>query len=317
MIQFYKKRDFGGLIADTFNFVKLYGKNYFKNYFLINGLLLILIILLMMLGLKDFFAFFLNGDTPDSSYVEAYLQENTTLLAVIMAIMAILFILAIIINYAYPVLYIKRLAETQNKNIKVDDILADTKRNAKKLFSFALGFMFIVAPLATIIIGISYLLIFIIIGIVVLLIVTPVVMNMMNFLLFDYLNTNRGFFSSLSYSIRSQFSYQNHTDGSPFWKYWGTTIVFYIILQVITSVFTIIPFFVLGIQSGLSETGGSSFEKSIPIVFVIAYALSMLVSFILSNLLYICTALMYYDSRTDLHRKLDLSEIDNIGKNEI
>ena len=37
MFEFYKRRDFGGLISDSFAFFKIYGKNYFKNYFLING----------------------------------------------------------------------------------------------------------------------------------------------------------------------------------------------------------------------------------------------------------------------------------------
>lgn len=37
MMQFYKKRDFGALISDTFTFFKENGKNYFKNYILLNG----------------------------------------------------------------------------------------------------------------------------------------------------------------------------------------------------------------------------------------------------------------------------------------
>ena len=61
MMQFYKKRDFGALISDTFNFVKLYGKNYFKNYFVINGLLLILMMVLVFFGFKNFFSLIFEG----------------------------------------------------------------------------------------------------------------------------------------------------------------------------------------------------------------------------------------------------------------
>ena len=34
MMEFYKKRDFGTFISDSFNFFKVYGKNYLKNYIL-------------------------------------------------------------------------------------------------------------------------------------------------------------------------------------------------------------------------------------------------------------------------------------------
>ena len=50
---------------------------------------------------------------------------------------------------------------------------------------------------------------------------------------------------------------------------------------------------------------------------IITYALIMLVSFIANNLIYVNIGLMYYDNRTDLHRKMDLSEIETIGRNEI
>lgn len=317
MIQFYKKRTFGEFIADTFNFVKIYGKNYFKNYIIINGLLLILMMLLMVLGLKDIFSYFMQGTVPDSSFVEDYFSENVGLMVVVFGIMFVLFFVAMLVNYAYPVLYIKRLIQTNESSIKLDDILGDIKANMGKIFVFFLGMMFVVGPLAMIVIGITYLLIFLIIGFFLLILVAPVVMNTINFLLFDYMNSQRGFFSSLSYSIRAQFSYPTHSEGSPFWKYWGAIIVLYIIIQVLTSVFTIIPFIFLGISSGVSNEQLDADISIFTILMVITYSLSIIVSFIASNLIYICTAFMYYDSRTDLHRQVDLTEIESIGKNEL
>ncbi|WP_262483509.1 hypothetical protein [Chryseobacterium sp. P1-3] len=41
-----------------------------------------------------------------------------------------------------------------------------------------------------------------------------------------------------------------------------------------------------------------------------------MLSLVLSNLMYINAGLMYYDSRTDLHQKAELAEIDTIGSNE-
>ena len=47
MFQLYKKRDFSALVGDTFGFFKLEGKNYFKNYFTINGGLLLLLVVII------------------------------------------------------------------------------------------------------------------------------------------------------------------------------------------------------------------------------------------------------------------------------
>lgn len=317
MIQFYKKRSFGDFVADTFNFLKIYGKNYFKNYLLINGLLLILMMFLMVLGLKDIFAYFMEGTIPDSSFVEDYFSENVGLLVAVFAIMFLLFLVAMVVNYAYPVFYIKRTIETNVKSIKLDDIFGDIKANLGKLFIFLVGLIFIVGPLATIVIGLSYVLVFIIIGFFLLILVTPVVMNSINFLLFDYLNTSRGFFASLSYAIRSQFSYPHHSEGTPFWKYWGATTVLYILIQVVTSVFTIIPFIFFGISQEVFSSASEMDANIFPIIIIITYSISIIISFVVSNLIYICTGFMYYDSRTDLHRTVDLTEIDSIGKNEL
>jgi hypothetical protein len=47
------------------------------------------------------------------------------------------------------------------------------------------------------------------------------------------------------------------------------------------------------------------------------YGISILVTFVLYNVMYVNAGLQYYDSRTDLHRNLDLNEIDTIGQGEI
>lgn len=316
MIQFYKKRNFRELISDTFYFLKLYGKNYFTNYFLINGLLLILMMFLMVIGLKDILAFFISGTTPSSSFIENYFSENLGVIIVVFIIVSLLFLITMVINYSFPVFYIKRIAETHQQHIKLDEILSDIKQNSGRMFIFFLGLTFIITPLSILALGISYILVLLIIGFFLLILSGPTIMNIVNFTLYDYLNTQKGFFSSFSYAIRSQFSYPNATEGSPFWKYWGSTIVIYIIIQSITTIFTSIPLFLLIIIPELVSSGIDVDSSYSPIIFLIFYSLAILLSFIMSNLIYICTGFMYYDNRTDLHRKVDLSEIDNIGKYE-
>lgn len=320
MIQFYKKRDFGTFISDSFNFFKLYGKNYFKNYILINGLLLILMVTVFIFGYKELFSqIFGSNMGGDTYYFERYFSENAGMLIGVGVLTFLFFMILAIINYLYPVFYLKRIANGA-KSIKTDEILGDFKENIGRIAKLCLGMTFIVIPLSLFLIGFSYLLIFILIGIFLVMIVYPTLFNVITFLMYDYFNSNRGFIESLSYSIRSQFSYPNGSEKSPYWKYWGAAFVMFIIMSMVSSVFTYIPM-IFFYGSVLTTTPDGNFEQNpftgaFGIAFFVFYGISMLLSFFLSNLLYVNSGLMYYDSRTDLHQKVELEEIDTIGINE-
>lgn len=322
MMQFYKKRDFSGFISDTFSFFKENGKNYFKNYFLINGLLLILLVVIFVFGYRELFSQMLGSNTGGQKYYfEAYFQQNSAVLIAVSSIVFILFLALIMVSYSFPILYMKRLSETGNQNIKADEILSDLKNNTGRFMKFFIGLLFIVAPLTMIIFGISVMLIVVVIGFFLLILLGPATVNVVNFLMFDYFHTKKGFFESLSYALRAQFSYNNGREKSPFWKYWGSTIIMYIIVQIITSVFTFIPMIIMVTGMYTVPQGGelpqNFMEGSMGILFFVIYGISILVSFLLMNIIFVNSGLQYYDSRTDLHRNIDLSEIDSIGTNEI
>lgn len=319
-MQFYKKRDFGAFITDSFTFFKLYGKNYFKNYILLNGLLLILMVAIFIFGYRELIMqIFGSNMSGESYYFESYFEDNIGMFVVIGLITFLLFLLMMIVNYLFPVFYLKRLAEGETK-IRTDDILGDFKRNAGKIGKLCLGVIFIVTPLSLILMGISYVMIVIVVGFFLILLVYPVLFNVVTFLMYDYFNSKRGFFESLSYSIRAQFSYTNGREKSPFWKYWGSTVVISIILYVITTIFTAIPmiFFMLKITTTAPDANfeQNPFAGSLGVMMFVMYGISLLVSFFLSNMLYVNSGLMYYDSRRDFHQKVELEEIETIGINE-
>ncbi len=318
MIHFYKKRDFSSFISDTFLFFKEYGKNYFKNYTIINGLIIILLLALIVFGFGEIFSQMFTMDSADQTrYFERYFEENNVILILVSILILILYLVLMLFSYLFPVLYMKRVSETGAKSITMDQILADIKSQVSRFILFALGMMFIITPLIGIVLGVSVMLIFIIIGIPLLFILLPAIINVIQFLLYDYFHTKKGFFASLSYAIRAQFSYQNGADKSPFWKYWAATTVMYMVIQVIISVFTMIPMFMMmgsaiaGAQSGKIQA--NPFEGTMGWMVFAIYAISILASIILSNFLYVNSGFMYYDSRIDLHRSVSLSEIDRIG----
>lgn len=320
-MQFYKKRDFGAFISDTFLFFKENGRNYFKNYLLINGLLLILLVFIFVFGYRELFSQMLGSNTGGQNYYfEAYFQQNSTMLILVSTIVFILFLAVAMVSYSYPILYMKRLSETGNKNIKADEILSDLKNNTGRFVKFFFGLVFIIAPLAMIIFGISFMLIVLLIGFFLLILLGPAMMNVINFLMFDYFHTKKSFFESLSYAVRAQFSYKHGREKSPFWKYWGSTAVIYLMIQMISGVFTFIPLLlVMGGMYTVPQTGveDNPFQGTMGVLFFIIYGISILVSFIMINVVFINAGLQYYDSRTDLHRNVDLSEIDTIGTHEI
>ncbi|WP_313093155.1 DUF4013 domain-containing protein [Chryseobacterium flavum] len=320
MIQFYKKRDFGTFISDSFNFFKLYGKNYFKNYLLINGLLLILMVVVVIFGYKELFSQLFGSNLGgETYYFEQYFSDNAGMLITVGIITFLLFMILAIVNYLYPVFYLKRIAQGTEK-IKTDEILGDFKNNVGKIAKLCLGMMFIVAPLALFVVAFSYILVIVIIGFFLILLIYPTIFNVITFLMYDYFNSGRGFFESLSYSIRSQFSYPNGSEKSPYWKYWASAFVMFIIISIATSVFTYIPL-IFFYGSILTSSPDGNFEQNpftgvAGIIFFVFYGISMLLSFFLSNLMYVNAGFMYYDSRTDLHQKAELEEIETIGINE-
>lgn len=320
MMQFYKNRDFGTFISDSFGFFRVYGKNYFKNYILLNGLLLILMVVVVIFGYRELLMqIFGSNMSGKSSYLENYFEDNLGMFIVIGLLTFILFVVLMIVNYLYPVFYLKRLAGGETK-ISMDDILNDFKNNAKKIGILCLGMIFIVTPPAFIVLGVSYALVLVLIGIPIMLFVFPTVMNIVNFLMYDVFNSKRGFFESLSYSIRAQFSYANGREKSPYWKYWGATLVLFIIMYVITTIFTMIPMIIFFATMMTSAPDGNfeqnPFSGAMGILFFVMYGFSLLVSFFLSNLMYVNSGFIYYDSRRDLHQQVELAEIDTIGSNE-
>ncbi|KQS93593.1 hypothetical protein [Chryseobacterium sp. Leaf394] len=319
MITFYKKRDFGTFITDSFAFFKSNGKNYFRNFILINGMVLILLVLVMYFGFKEFLGQFFNGNLSGQSYYfERYFEDNLGLVIITGIVIMIIYSFLMMLNLLYPVFYVRRIAGGQ-KEVSVENIISDLKTHSKKLIQLYFGLILLVIPAAFVLIALSYAMVLVFIGIPVLIFVVPTLFNAITFLVYDFVYTDRGFFESLSYAIRSQFSYSNGREKTPYWKYWGSTIILFVLYYVITSVFTAIPMVILMMRLAVS-TSDNNFEQNpfaggFGAVIMVIYGISIILSSLLMNVLYINSGLLYFDSRRDLHQKLEMEEIDTIGLN--
>ncbi|MYY42621.1 hypothetical protein EH155_08770 [Elizabethkingia anophelis] len=313
-MQFYKKRDFGALVSDTLNFFKLYGKNYFKNYLTLNGGIIILLVVVIVIGFGDFFKQAFGSNTNGEAYLfQDYFQQNQGLLIGASVLSIILIILLSLISYSFPVLYMKRLAETGNSKVTMNEMIEDMKKNLKKFFIFFIGSVFILTPLFIFAFIISSFLMIILIGFLLILACIPVMVNIINFTLFNMYNTNDGFFSSIGKAFRIQFS-------KDFWKYIGSTFIIYLLINVVTTIFAFIPMmflygYILTTVNTTPDAIGSD-SSFFMLLMAIVYAVSIACTIVLNNLIYVNAGFMYYDSRTDLHRNVTFSEIDTIGSGE-
>lgn len=303
---FYKKRDFGELISDTLEFFRVYGKNYFKNYFAINGGILILLLIFSVVGFKDIVGqVFSSNLGGESYYFEEYFDQNAGMLIAVSIIIFILLFTLSIVSYSFPILYMDAVAKTKQKSFTINEMLSMLKDKAGRMIIFAIASLFIITPLIFLALGISIALIFLIIGFFLIIALIPISVIIINFTLFDFLTTKNQYFDSLGSAFRYTFS-------NRFWKYLGVIIIIYFIIQAIVGFFTMVPAFIMGVSDLMIYSNEES--KSLIIIAVVFYMLGILASFILSNAVYILSGFMYYDSREDLQRETHFDEIDSIGK---
>lgn len=305
---FYKKRDFGELIGDTFNFFKKYGKNFIWNYLLINGGVVILFFITVVIGYGEIIKQFIGGNIQGEAYIfENFFNDNQGLLIITSLIILVLMILLGLIAFSFPAIYMKKVAETGKEKLTTEEIISGLKENVGKLIIFFLGTTFILAPIYMVMMGVLTVLGMMLVGYLLMLIAVPIFLNIVNLSLFHMIHTDEGFFASVGKAISMQFS-------NSFWKYVGSTIVLYIIIQLAMSILLIIPVAALVFVVFSMDAGASEASMFMIVISMIVYFLAILVGMLQMNLLYVNTGFLYYDGREDLQREASISEIDQIGQ---
>ena len=160
--------------------------------------------------------------------------------------------------------------------------------------------------------GLTMLLIMIIIGIPLLLILIPAISSWISLSYYHYISTNSGYFDALGKGFEML--------RSNFWPIIGSTFVMYMIVQIVVSVVTFIPYiFMMGSffvnPEGMQENPNDSlsfFTLMMSIVMII----SILFNYTLQNIILINQGIIYY-SVTESQENISIKrEIDSIGQNE-
>lgn len=307
-MQFYKKRDFGELITDTFNFVREYGKNYFKNFFILNGGITLLLLIVIVLGYGELFQQMFSSNLEGQQfYYEQYFSENQGVFIGVTLLAFLLGYLLMMITYSFPVLYMRRLSKNPSEHISSEQMMNDIKGIGGKFFIFSLGLLFIIIPLSVILFLISTALMLLLIGFFLILIIFPIILNIINLALFEYYHTQSGFFNALGFAIRTQFS-------NNFFKYLGSIIIIYLVITTITSIFSLIPMLAI-VTGGYILPVDTVLEGNMvaQAFYAAIYILYFFANLILSNIIYINAGFIYYDAKKEFHQEVQMSEIESLG----
>ncbi|ALM48286.1 hypothetical protein AMR72_04855 [Flavobacterium psychrophilum] len=312
MFQLYKSRNFNAIINDTFGFFKTEGKNYIKNYIIINGgLLLVLAVLAFIIGKVFFENLFFGAAGQDSADMAGeYFSENFGFMVGLGVLTGILILLVTIINYSYPVIYLKLLETNEKPDTK--QLISAIKKILGKAVLFSLLSLITFVPLAIPLFAASALMIVLVITIPVAIALFAAYTCWIYLTFYDYLSTDNGYFTSMGNGWKMLFK--------NFWAHMGSTAIFYVILYIFQMLLMFLGFIIESI-TGLVDSSTNPLGKMdsaealsfFGILVLIGFLIYVFVAFIVGNLILVNQGIIYYSCREQQENKSLYKDIDLIG----
>ncbi|WP_420572657.1 hypothetical protein [Kordia sp.] len=312
MFQLYKPRDFGLYFKDTFGFLRLHGKHFFKNYITVNGIFLLILVAM------TFFFYLLYEDILTSYLVSQntealtnYLNENSGTFAIYAILFVVVGITVGILNYAFVPIYFKLFEKHGGANFSSKQIADELFANIGKLFLYILMTIIISIFVIPVIIIVAILMSITLIGIPFLVFLAAFISLYYHSALMEYLKSDsKSAFECYSYSLKLCFQ--------KFFPSIGAAGVFMILAFVFQSIFSIIQFIVMmvmGLTSLENPTTMSDTDTwSISfVILIIIQIISYLINYLVSAVLQMNQALIYYSLKEERENINTQSTIDQIG----
>jgi len=136
MFELYKRRDLSANFSDTIAFFKSFGKHYFKNYFVINGIFLMILVVLIYFISKIYMEAIFSNMTDlnhNPNYLLDYFNNNIFLIIIGFIITFLLIIILSMLNISFPVIYLKLMEKTSNNSFSTGEIVTGLKENIGKM----------------------------------------------------------------------------------------------------------------------------------------------------------------------------------------
>lgn len=315
-MQLYKSRGFSEYFQDTFAFLKLNGKHFFKHFFIVNGIFLLILMVLGYFFTKFYTEFVFGGimnQGNNPNVFEEYINENGLLFFVLAFLFIVFGLIAGIISYSYTPIYLKLYSEKDGKNFGTKEIVDTYKSKIGNIFIFLIVSIF-VGLLLLIPAGlIMFILAITIVGILLLPVVIGAFALFFGCTLMEYLEDKKGLMESYSYSWKLM--------TSKFWAAIGSVGLFYFMSYVVQNVITMIPY-MLGMVSMFTtiehngKPDADEINSFMTIMMLLVFFLSFVLGTILNNIVQLNQGIVYYSLKEENENINTKSEIDLIGSGE-
>lgn len=310
-MQLYKSRGFSEFFQDTFGFLKLHGKHFFKHFFIINGIFLLILMAMGYFFTKFYSDLIFGGLTNGQSttVLDSYINDNLGLFIVFGLLFFIIAIIAGIVSYAYTPIYLKLFNEYFDKSFTTKEIIQAYKNNISKLLIFVICAIVLLIPLLIVFVIAALVLTITIIGILALPLLLGAFALFYFMTLSEYLENNKGIWDCFGYSWNLL--------TSKFWAAVGCVGIFYFIsyalqyiIQIITSIFTMGSLFINPQQSNYNPYEVST---TMTIFMIATFFLSFLLSTILGNIIQLNQGIVFYGLKEGKEHINTKDIIDQIG----
>ena len=308
MFRLFKLRNFSEIFNDTFGFIRATGKNYFRNYIIVNSPFLVLLLILTFFISKIFLDAVLGsvGVANSNRVIEEMFNNNVPFFVITTIVIVVLFVIITMLNYAYPVIYMKLYEDNAEPTTK--QIVSELKKSISKIILYVLLWFISFLPIGILVGFFSALLFITIIGIPFVFLLWAYMLCWMIQTFYDYLNGNSGYFESFG----NGFSVAR----SKFWTHSGATLIIVIIVYIVQLVVSLLPA-IFGVaslfspvQEQVTQEEALTFAGIVAIVF---YIISTITGYILGNIISISQGMIYYSYREENESHSTFSEIDQIG----
>ncbi|EGD33388.1 MULTISPECIES: hypothetical protein [unclassified Capnocytophaga] len=290
---FYKKRNFNALVNDTLSFFRMYAKNFFVNYLIINGALLLAIAVIatfmtILIGEKmavtgDFFGAF------------------SSVMLVFLVIVIMLVVLSLFVQ-CFPIAYAQILEKRSN----------ETEITAKELFEIIKGMiarMFLFGFISAFVLGIPYMILITILNFIPIIGTLGSIFLNILFTLYVtqamllYVKDKMGYFAALN-KVGEQLKIN-------FWDKWGATAIMNLITGLFMFAGLIIPIVIFFVFIGVTGFESSDYGIGTGLLFFILFILVIIVAFVTMNLQSFLQILIYFSEKEGEQT----DDIDLIGQN--
>jgi hypothetical protein len=313
MLQLYKSRDFGLYFKDTFGFLKMHGKHFFKNYITVNGIFILILVAMTYIFYKGYEDIVLSGYVGNNNFdaLENYLNQNAGSVFLYGSIYIIVGIFVSVLNYAFVPIYFKLYEKHKGANFASKEITDELIANISKLIIFILASILIAIPLF-IVVGITGLIMAItFIGIPFILFLVVLVSFFYHSTLMEYIKSEKkGVFECFSYSLKLCFK--------KFFPSVAAMGIFMLIIGIAQSVFSVAQFIItmfagvmaLENQNNLNEIDEWS---TLFIILFILQILSYLFNLLTAAIIQMNQAIVYYSLKEEIENINTQNTIEQIG----